>query len=196
MGRDPRVDAYIAKAAPFAQPILQYLRDTIHAACPEVEESLKWGNPSFSHHGIMCGMAAFKQHCGFGFWKAKLIVGEQSEEAMGQFGRVTSVDDLPSKKVLAGYVRKAMELNEQGIQPTKPAKPKRKPVTVPDDFRKALGRDRQATSAFDAFSPSHQREYVEWITEAKTDETRARRIETALEWIAEGKSRNWKYAKR
>lgn len=194
--RDPRIDAYIAKSADFAKPILRYLRETIHAACPDVQETIKWGTPNFDYHGIMCGMAAFKEHCAFGFWKAKLIVGESSDEAMGQFGRVTSIDDLPSKKALTGYVKKAMELNASGVTVPREPKPKRKAPAVPDELRRALGRNTSARTAFDAFSPSHQREYIEWITEAKTDETRTRRVETAVEWIAEGKPRNWKYMKR
>jgi len=194
--RDPRIDAYIAKSADFAKPILRYLRETIHAACPDVQETIKWGTPTFDYHGIMCGMAAFKEHCALGFWKAKLIVGEESSEAMGQFGRITSVDDLPSKNVLTGYVKKAMELNASGVTVPRAPKPKRKAPAVPDELRRALGRNKSARTAFDAFSPSHQREYIEWITEAKTDETRTRRVETAVEWIAEGKPRNWKYMKR
>ena len=194
--RDPRVDAYIAKSADFAKPILRYLRETIHATCPDVQETIKWGTPTYDYHGIMCGTAAFKEHCALGFWKAKLVVGDENSEAMGQFGRITSVDDLPSKKVLVAYIEKAMALNESGVKVPREAKPKRKPLAMPDELRRALGRNKSAKAAFDGFSPSHQREYVEWITEAKTEETRVRRVAAAVEWIAEGKPRNWKYMKR
>ena len=194
--RDPRVDAYIAKSADFAKPILRYLRETIHATCPDVQETIKWGTPTYDYHGIMCGTAAFKEHCALGFWKAKLVVGDENSEAMGQFGRITSVDDLPSKKRLVAYIKKAMALNESGVKAPREAKPKRKPLAMPDELRRALGRNRSAKAAFEGFSPSHQREYVEWITEAKTEETRMRRVEAAVEWIAEGKPRNWKYMKR
>jgi len=195
--RDPRIDAYIEKSADFARPILAHLREVVHSACPEVEETVKWGMPHFQYQGMLCGMASFKAHCTFGFWKGKLIVdrgGESAEQAMGQFGRITSVAGLPPKRVLAGYVKEAMRLNEEGVKTPRraPAKTKR-PAVVPDDLAAALRRNSKATAAFDAFSPSHRREYVEWITEAKREETRARRIATAVEWLAEGKSRNWKY---
>ena len=194
--RDPRIDAYIARSADFAKPILTYLRETIHAACPEVEETIKWGTPTFDYHGIMCGTAAFKEHCALGFWKAKLVVGDENSEAMGQFGRIRSIDDLPSRRTLTGYIKKAMALNEAGVKAPRETKPKRKPLPMPDELRRALGKNKPAKSAFEAFSPSHQREYIEWITEAKTDETRSRRVEMAVEWMAEGKPRNWKYMKR
>ena len=196
--RDPRIDAYIEKSADFARPILTHLREVVHGACPEVEEAMKWGFPHFLYEGMLCGMASFKAHCTFGFWKGALIVdqgGASAERAMGQFGRITSLDDLPPKRVMAGYVKTAMRLNEEGVKkPSRPAAKTRKPpVVVPDDMAVALRRNRKAAAAFEAFSPSHRREYVEWITEAKRAETRARRLETAIEWIAEGRSRNWKY---
>jgi uncharacterized protein YdeI (YjbR/CyaY-like superfamily) len=190
------VDAYIARSAPFARPILTTLREVVHEACPEVEETLKWGMPSFVHHGILCGMAAFKQHATFGFWKSPLILnekGERADEAMGQFGRLASVADLPPRKILAGYVKKAAELNEKGVKVPRAPKPKKPALRVPASFKTALARNQRASAAFEAFSPSHRREYVEWIGEAKTDETREKRIATALEWIAQGKSRQWKY---
>jgi uncharacterized protein YdeI (YjbR/CyaY-like superfamily) len=191
---DPRVDAYIAKSAEFARPILKYLRAAVHAASPEIEETLKWSMPHFMYKGMLCGMAAFKQHCAFGFWKGKLVA-DLSEEAMGQFGCITKVSDLPSKRALTAYVKKAMALNDAGVKSptrTKNAKPK-SPVKVPDDLAAALRRNKKAGATFEGFSPSHRREYVEWITEAKREETRAKRLATALEWLAEGKSRNWKY---
>jgi uncharacterized protein YdeI (YjbR/CyaY-like superfamily) len=193
--RDPRIDAYIAKSAPFARPILEHLRELVHAGCPDVEETIKWGMPSFTYHGILCGMAAFKEHCSFGFWKGSLIVdqaGRPAEAAMGQFGRLTSVKDLPSKKVLTGYVKQAMQLNESGVKARKKSTPKPEAV-VPDDLARALRKNKAARETFDRFSPSNRREYVSWILEAKTDETRQRRLETAIEWMADGKPRNWKY---
>jgi uncharacterized protein YdeI (YjbR/CyaY-like superfamily) len=192
---DPRVDEYIANAAEFAQPILSHLREVIHAACPEVKETIKWSMPNFDYHGIMCNMAAFKQHCAFGFWKAELLLADEDDkgkEAMGQFGRITSVKDLPSKKVLTAYVKKAMKLNEAGV---KVAKPKAAPreLAVPDYFIAALEANPAAHEVFNNFSTSAKREYCEWLTEAKTEATRDKRMAQAVEWIAEGKKRNWKY---
>jgi uncharacterized protein YdeI (YjbR/CyaY-like superfamily) len=196
--RDPRVDAYIEGAAEFAQPILRHLREVIHSASPEIGEDIKWGAPYFMHHGMLCGMAAFKGHCALGFWKEKLLFDEdeRSQEAMGQFGRITTVSDLPEPEVLVGYVRKAMRLNENGVKVPRPARRRKDEPVVPEAFRKALEATPKAAAAFQAFSPSHRREYVEWIAEAKRDRTRERRIATAIEWIAEGKPRNWKYMKR
>lgn len=197
---DPRVDAYIAKSADFAKPILTHLRAVVHGACPEVEETMKWSFPHFQYEGMLCAMASFKAHCTFAFWKGALVVdrgGENAERAMGQFGRITSLAELPPKRVLAGYVREAMRLNEEGVKAPRRAPTKTKqPVVVPDDLAAALRRNRKASATFDAFSASHRREYVQWITEAKREETRARRVETAVEWLAEGKSRNWKYESR
>lgn len=193
---DPRVDAYIARAAPFAQPILEHLRAVVHGACPGAEETLKWSSPHFMYKGMLCGMAAFKQHVAFGFWLGKLVADTGNEEsAMGQFGRIATLADLPSKRELTALVKKAMALNEAGAKlptRTRDGKPK-PPVAVPDDLAAALARNRKARATFDAFNPSHRREYVEWITEAKREETRAKRLATTLEWLAEGKSRNWKY---
>jgi uncharacterized protein YdeI (YjbR/CyaY-like superfamily) len=200
--RDERVDAYIAKAAPFARPILEHVRAVVHEGCPGVEETLKWGMPSFTHGGgILCGMAAFKAHASFGFWKHALVVGEGSEQAgMGSFGKLASVRDLPPRKQLVAYVRKAAALNAHGAGTTsarkaparKAAAPKPAPVPTPE-FAAALRGDKAAAAAFRAFSPGRQREYVEWIAEAKREDTRDRRIAQAVEWLAEGKQRNWKY---
>jgi uncharacterized protein YdeI (YjbR/CyaY-like superfamily) len=200
--RDERVDAYIAKAAPFARPILEHVRAVVHEGCPDVEETLKWGMPSFTHGGgILCGMAAFKAHASFGFWKHALVVGEGSEQAgMGSFGKLASVRDLPPRKQLVAYVRKAAALNAHGAgtmsarkaPARKAAAPKPAPVPTPE-FAAALRRDKAASAAFEAFSPGRQREYVEWIAEAKREDTRDRRIAQAVEWLAEGKQRNWKY---
>lgn len=193
--KDPRVDAYIAAAAPFARPILKALRKTVHAACPEVEEATKWGHPHFMHHGMLCGMAAFKAHCAFGFWKDTLVVGaDKAEGAMGQLGRITALSDLPAEKTLKGWIVKAMKLNEAGVPAPRrtAAKPKPPPV-VPDDLAKALAKNAAARKTFEGFSPSSRREYIEWIVEAKRDETRSQRLATTLAWLAEGKKRNWKY---
>jgi len=193
--RDKRVDAYIAKQADFAQPILLHLREVVHDACPGVVETLKWSSPSFEYKGLLCGMAAFKQHAVFGFWKHELVVGDdgKAREAMGSFGCLKTLDDLPSKKALAGYVRKAMKLNDEGIAaPRRKTRPK-KPVAMHPDLKKALGKSRKAQATFDAFPPSQKREYVEWVADAKGDDTRARRVAQAVEWMAQGKRRNWKY---
>ena len=196
MGKeDPRVDAYIAKSAAFAKPILRHLRKVVHAACPDVEETMKWSAPHFDYKGeMMCGMAAFKAHCAFGFWKSSLVLdGPAATDAMGQFGRITSVRDLPSDRTIAGYVKKAAKLNDEGIKVARKPATTKKPLRIPAAFTSALKKKPAARKAFDAFSPSHRREYVEWITEAKSDATRQKRMATAVEWLAEGKSRNWKY---
>lgn len=195
--RDPRIDAYIAKSADFAKPILVQIREVVHAACPDVEETMKWSFPHFMYKGMLCSMAAFKEHCALGFWKGSLILGKEpggSEQGMGHFGRITKVDELPSRKVLSGYIKQAMKLNDDGVKNPARAKPKKpRELVVPDDLTKALQKNKAARATFEKFSPSHKREYVEWITEAKTEATRLRRLETAIEWMAEGKPRNWKY---
>ena len=197
--RDPRIDAYIAKSADFAKPILAHLREVVHSACPDVEETMKWSTPHFMYKGMMAGMAAFKEHCAFGFWKGSLIVDPGTaagEKAAGQFGRITKVADLPPKKVIAGYVKEAMCLNDEGVKSPsrmKSAPKKAKELVVPDALAVALKKNRKAREAFDAFSPSHKREYAEWIADAKAEDTRQRRVDTAIEWLAEGKPRNWKY---
>lgn len=195
--KDRRVDAYISKAAPFARPILKHLRDVVHSACPDAEETIKWGSPTFMYEGMLCGMAAFQQHCTFGFWKGELVLdakGNRADEAMGQFGRLAQISDLPSKKVLTGYIRTAMRLNETGAKVPSRSKPRvKRPVIVPPVLTSALKKNRKAKTTFDELNPSQQRDYVEWITEAKREETRAKRLETTIEWLTEGKSRNWKY---
>jgi uncharacterized protein YdeI (YjbR/CyaY-like superfamily) len=195
MGKpDPRVDAYIAKSADFAKPILLHLRKLVHTACPEVEETIKWSFPHFDYKGMMCSMASFKGHCAFGFWKSSLVLdGDADRNAMGHFGRITSLDDLPPDKTLVAYVKKAAALNAGGVKIEKKRAAPRKPPKVPADLAAALRTNAAARKTFDAFSPSHRREYIEWITEAKTDTTRAKRLQTTLGWLAEGKARNWKY---
>jgi uncharacterized protein YdeI (YjbR/CyaY-like superfamily) len=196
--RDPRIDAYIEKSADFARPILLHLREVVHAACPDVEETMKWSFPHFMYgDGILCSMASFKGHCAFGFWNGGQVVGESSEareRAMGHFGRITSVKDLPPKKEIASYVKEAMKLKEAGVKRAAPSRTGRpKEVAVPEALAAALERNAEARAAFERFSPSHRREYAEWVAEAKTDATRERRVATTIEWVTEGKSRNWKY---
>ena len=192
--RDPRVDAYIKKAPAFAAPILEHIRAVVHDACPEVEEGMKWSVPHFDYKGMMCGMASFKHYVTFGFWKSSLVLGtEKQEGGADQFGKLTKVSDLPSKKVMTGYIKKAMKLNDEGTKVEKPKRAPKPEIAVPAYINTALGRNKKAKAQFDAFSPSHRREYVEWITEAKSDETRNRRLAQAIEWMSEGKPRNWKY---
>lgn len=197
---DPRIDAYIEKSADFAKPILEHIRRLVHKACPDVEETWKWSFPHFDYKGMLCSMAAFKQHATFGFWKQSLL--EQSafpaeKTAMGSFGRITSKKDLPSDKVIIGLIQQAMELNEKGIKAAKPrpTAAAKTELPVPDDLVAALSKNKKARSQFDKFSYSHRKEYIQWITEAKTEPTRNKRLATTLEWLAEGKSRNWKYEK-
>jgi uncharacterized protein YdeI (YjbR/CyaY-like superfamily) len=198
--RDPRVDAFIGKAAPFARPILTHIRTVVHEACPDVEETLKWGSPAFMYHGILCMMSAFKEHAIFGFWKGTLIVdpeGRKYDKAMGNFGRLTEVKQLPSKRVLTSYIKQAMRLNAEGVKaPRKTATRRKAPPRAPADLGSALRRNARARATWAGFSASHRREYVEWITEAKRPETRQKRLATTVEWLAEGKARNWKYMAR
>lgn len=193
---DPRIDAYIENAADFAQPILIHLRKLIHKACPEVVETWKWSFPNFDHKGLLCNMAAFKQHCSFGFWKQSLLGSDEfgkSSEAMGAFGRITSLKDLPPDKMIINLIHKAMELNEKGVKVPKKAPAPKTELTVPDDLSKALAKNKKAKAQFDKFGYSHRKEYIQWINEAKTEPTRLKRIATTVEWVSEGKGRNWKY---
>jgi uncharacterized protein YdeI (YjbR/CyaY-like superfamily) len=196
--KDPRIDAYIKQAAPFAQPILTHLRKLVHQACPEATEDIKWSMPSFGYQDkILCHLAAFKAHASFGFWhkdmeKILAADGLKSGDGMGLLGRITSLADLPSDKKLIGYIKTAVKLHDSGA-PSRD-KPKAKPEpTMPADLADALKRSKKATTAWAAFSPSARREYIEWITDAKRPETREQRLLTTLEWVAEGKSRHWKY---
>lgn len=198
MQKDPRIDDYVARAAPFARPILKRLRRLARVACPESVETIKWGMPSFVYRGkILCGMAAFKAHATFGFWHRgmeKLLAKEigRTHDAMGLLGRITKMSDLPADKVLVHYIRTAKKLHDSGA----PARIKSKPrpaLPVPADLALALRKNRPAAAAWAEFSPSARREYIEWITEAKRPETRQRRLQTTLQWVAEGKPRNWKY---
>lgn len=201
--KDPRIDLYIYNAADFARPILLHLRELIHVACPDVQETIKWSFASFDYKGPMCSMASFKQHCAFGFWKASLMkdktlaANAKSESAMGHYGKITSLKDLPSDKKIIAHIKEAMMLNEKGIKlPPRKVTTAKKEIVIPVYFLKQLKKNKKALTTFNSFSASHKREYIEWITEAKTDETKNRRMETAIEWISEGKSRNWKYVKK
>ena len=195
--KNPRFDAYIAKAAPFAQPVLKKLRALFHTACPDIEEHIKWGHLSFEHKGMVAGVAAFKAHLGVNFWRQKQLSdpkGIFSGNGAFGMGRITGVSDLPAEAVLMATIREAVALNEAGA-PSAMARPQRPraALEVPEPFMAALRRNKKALAAFEAFPPSHKREYVEWIREAKKEETVQRRIATAVEWIAQGKPRNWQY---
>ena len=198
--RNPKVDAYIEKAKPFAQPILERLRDLMHKACPNVEEAIKWSQPFFVYKGTILGnMSGFKEHCHFGFWD-KGMAEEVRNSGQGPLRRVTSVRDLPSDKQMLGWIRQAASNIDHGeyqspIVARNKAKSKtaKRELEIPADFAAALKKNKDASAAFAAFSPSCRREYIEWIVEAKREETRAKRIATAVEWIREGKQRNWKY---
>jgi uncharacterized protein YdeI (YjbR/CyaY-like superfamily) len=197
MSKDARVDAYIAKSADFAKPILTHIRALLHSTCPDIVETLKWSAPAFEHKGILCGMAAFKQHCIFGFWKHKLMFGKGlkfPKGAMDNYGRITSLSELPGDKALTTYIKEAVRLNDEGVKaPAKPKSKVKKELEVPDDLAAALKKNKKAQAVFDGFSYSHKKEYIEWITEAKREETRTKRLKTALQWMSTGKSRNWKY---
>jgi uncharacterized protein YdeI (YjbR/CyaY-like superfamily) len=203
--RSPRVDEYIAKSADFAKPILEHLRELVHKACPEVEETIKWGMPSFDYKGPFCSMASFKQHAVFGFWKGSLLKdpkkymqprSSDGGDAMGFFGRMMSVKDIPPNKVMLDFIKQAKKLNDDGVKLPPRVKTTMKEIVVPAYFSKALKSNKKALATFNAFSPSNKKEYLTWVIEAKTETTREKRLKTALEWMAEGKIRNWKYVKK
>ena len=202
MATDKRIYAYIAKSGEFAKPILTHLRELMHAALPEVTETIKWGMPFFEYNGsLLCNMAAFKQHCSFGFWNAGQMKdansGLQVKErgAMGNFDRITSLKDLPADKKITGYIKEAAALIEKGVKKPAPKKVAKPELPVPPELMAALKKNKKAQTTFEGFPPSHRREYIEWITEAKTDATREKRIATTVEWLTEGKQRMWKYQK-
>lgn len=195
MSRDPRIDAYIAKAPPFARPILERVRERVHATVPEVEEAMKWSAPSFTLNGkILLIMASFKQHAALNFWRGQEIGdGSPKAGAMGQFGKLTSIDDLPAAEELDSLIREAAILSKKAPAPRKAKHaPKPAPEMHPD-FAAALDKAAKAKAAFDGFPPSARRDYLEWVSEAKQDATREKRIATAIEWLSEGKRRHWKY---
>jgi uncharacterized protein YdeI (YjbR/CyaY-like superfamily) len=199
--KEKAIDNYINESADFAKPILNHIRELLHKTCPAVEEKMKWSFPHFDYKGqMMCSMAAFKQHAAWSFWKAALmkdpvlLENAKSETAMGHLGRLTSLKDLPSDKKMMAWIKEAMVLNDKGIKLVpKPKTVEKKEWIIPDYFSKPLSKNKKALLTFEAFSYSHKKKYVEWITEAKTEATRNKCISTAIEMIAEGKSRNWKY---
>jgi hypothetical protein len=196
--RDARVDAYIARSAPFARPILRRLRAAVHRACPAAVETIKWGFPNFEHRGPMCHMAAFKAHCAFGFHKPSLIAAPSGvlqrgkRDAMGHLGRIAKVGELPSAAALAALIRQAAALNEQGVKEPR-IRARRAAIAPPRDFLAPLRASAGASATWKALPPSCRREYLEWIVEAKRSETRARRIATAIEWLGAGRRMNWRY---
>lgn len=193
---DPRIDSYIEGKADFARPILRHLRAAVHRACPDVEETIRWSMPSFGYKGqILCQMAAFKAHAAFGFWRSKDVTGKDASDGMGEFGKLASVADLPGDAALDALIGKAMALIDSGTKAPRPVKHARPELTMPADFAAALAANGAAQAAYDRFPPGARRDYLEWIIEAKRPETRASRIAQAVEWIAEGKRRNWKYEK-
>ena len=197
MSRDPRIDAYIAKQADFARPILEHLRRIVHEAAPEAEETIKWSMPHFTCEGrLLAGMAAFKAHATFGLWRASEVLGEtdSKREAMGQFGRIASIDDLPPEEELKAIIRRAAEQAGQPARP-RPGKGAKPELETPPELSAALDLNPVARATFDAFPPGARRDYVQWIVESKRPDTRDRRIAQAVEWMAEGKKRNWKYEK-
>ena len=200
--REKSVDVYISQSQDFAKPILKHIRELIHEGCPDVEEKMKWSFPTFNYKGsILCNMAAFKQHATFGFWKATLlrsngVMPQADESAMGQFGRITKLSDLPSDKTILKIVREAVKLEDAGVKAQRKKISKKKELIIPDYFINAISKNKNAKKTFDAFSYSNKKEYVEWVSEAKTEETRNKRLATSIEWLSEGKQRNWKYIKK
>jgi len=206
--QDERIDAYIAKSAEFAKPILSHLRKLVHRNCPDVSEAIKWGFPHFMYKGksdrtprILCSMAAFKSHCAFGFWNEEMrnSLGSQPKgsDAMGQHGRISSLSDLPGDSEMSRRIKTAMKLMDEGVKPKPRPKPAiKKDLVVPSYFTAALKKNKKALATFENFNYSNKKEYVDWVVEAKTEETRTRRLATAIEWMSEGKIRNWKYANR
>jgi len=197
--QDKQIDAYIENSKPFAKPILRHLRKLVHQICAEVVETTKWNFPHFEYKGMLCFMAAFQEHCAFGFWKGSImkdphkIMDKDRAFAMGQFGRIKSLQDLPPNEILLEYLREAIRLNEEGIKvPKKPAAPKAK-LEIPDFFLAALQKNNTALKVFQGLSISKKKEYLDWIVEAKQEATREKRLANALIWLSEGKSRNWKY---
>jgi uncharacterized protein YdeI (YjbR/CyaY-like superfamily) len=201
--KDPRIDAYIAKSKDFAKPILEHIRDLVHKACPGVEETIKWGVPSYEYKGPYCMTPAFKEHCAVVLWKARLmkdpalVENAKSEVSMGHLKKISSLKDLPKDKVMLSYLKEAAKLNADGVKNPPRIKSKEKTkLVVPQYFLKALKTKKRALEIFKNFTSAKKKEYVDWVTEAKTEETRNKRISTSLEWIAEGKTRNWKYTKK
>jgi len=196
--KDPRVDLYIAEAAEFARPILKHLRQAIHQGCPTAVETIKWGCPFFDYHGLLCGFAAFQAHCSLFFWRdidvdRWLKKNNTAGAGMGQFGKITSMADLPKDSVLLACVRTAVEQREAPASKAKRVRSPAKELPVPPDLKQALAANAKAAATFRNFAPSHRRAYLEWIADAKQPATRERRLQTTIEWLTEGKPQNWKY---
>lgn len=193
-----QVDAYIAAAPPFAQPILEHLRRLVHKACPGIQETMKWGMPYFERNGLVCGIAAFRQHCAFIFRKGPLLPDPHhiltTETAMGHLGQIRDKKDLPADKILTAYLKEAIQLNEEGGKT--PASDGPKTIQLPSYLKDALSRNKAAGKVFKEFNYSSKKEYIDWLSEAKSEDTRMKRLETAIGWIAEGKARYWKYQKK
>ena len=201
-GKNPAFDAYIEKSADFAKPILNHLRSLVHKACPSADEKIKWGFPNFEYKNeMLCHFASFKKHCAFGFWKGSLMKDQwlkenaELENAMGHYGKITSLEDLPADKIIMAHIKEAMKLNDEGIKVPRTKPGKASPIETPGYFLKEIRKNKNAWSNWEKFSNSHKKEYVEWIVDAKREETRDKRMQQAIEWIAEGKGRNWKYVK-
>jgi uncharacterized protein YdeI (YjbR/CyaY-like superfamily) len=197
VSRDARIDAYMEKAQPFARPILAKVRERAHAAVPGIEESIKWGMPAYLTGGkLVLITAAFKVHAALNFWRGQELESTHGAVgAMGQFGRIRSLEELPDDAELDRLIREAAEL---AATAPAPRKTKHEPKPAPElhpEFAAALARVPKAKAALDGFPPSARRDYLEWIGEAKQESTRAKRIASAVEWLNEGKKRNWKYEK-
>lgn len=195
MSRDPRIDAYIARAQPFARPILEHIRNRIHATVPQAEETMKWSAPAYTLEGkILLITAAFKAHAALNFWRGQELRGEKADaDAMGQFGKLQSVDDLPPDPELDRLIRQSADIAGSAPPPRKTKHEPKPPPEMHADFASALAKAPRAKAALEGFPPSAQRDYLEWISEAKQDATRQKRVATAIEWLSEGKRRHWKY---
>ena len=197
--RSSEVDRYIRSSAVFARPVLRRLRTFFHRADPRISETIKWGVPHFEYQGILGSMAAFRKHVSVGFWKGGMIgdeagVFESAGNRKMTMLRMRDVADVPSADLMLVYIRRAVALNERGMRiPARKRTAVR--VAIPSFFSNALRANRKASDVFSRLSRSHQREYVDWLTEAKREETRQRRMATAIKWLSEGKPRNWKYMK-
>jgi len=202
MNKPSNFDQYIEQSAAFAQPLLKSLRASVHKACPEVEEAFKWSAPTFMYQGkILCSMAAFKAHVVFRFWLGEQLSDPNNilevigKTSMGQLAKIKKLDDLPEEDVMVTYLKEAMQLIDQGAT-QKSAKATKKELNIPDYLLSALEKAPKAAETFHNFSYSNQKEYVEWLEDAKRESTREKRLQTTLEWLAEGKVRNWKYLKK
>ncbi|MFN2500668.1 MAG: YdeI family protein [Pyrinomonadaceae bacterium] len=195
---DPRIDAYIDNSKDFAKPILNHIRALVHEACPDVIETMKWSFPHFDYKGMMCSMASFKEHCSFGFWKQSLLEASAfpaEKTAMGSFGRLQSIDDLPDAATMKKLIGDAVKLNDEGVKIQKAKPAERAALVVPEVLLEALVDNEAAAETFNNFPYSKKKDYANWIIEAKSEATRDKRLATSIEWLSEGKARNWKYEK-